>query len=160
MNGITIEPGYDDLDTIRQLFTEYAGELGIDLAFQGFAEELASLPGKYALPDGRLYIARVDGKPAGCVALRRFDRNRCEMKRLYVRGNFRSFGVGRRLAERIINEGAAMGYGSMLLDTLERLGPALNVYERMGFVRIEPYCHNPQPDVVFMEKAYSPLTGS
>lgn len=151
---ITIVPGYDDLGEIRRLFSEYGRELGIDLAFQGFDEELRTLPGKYSYPDGRLYIAMAGDEAAGCVALRRFDATRCEMKRLFVREGFRSFGVGRRLVGRIIEDALAMGYGTMLLDTLERLDPALKVYERLGFLRIAAYRHNPEPDAVFMEKVF------
>lgn len=114
MARIVIEPAYRNLEDIRQLFAEYAASLAIDLGFQRFDDELRQLPGKYAPPRGRLFIATVDGKSAGCVALRPFDDDRCEMKRLYVRDAFRGLGIGRLLAQRIVDEAAAMGYGSKI----------------------------------------------
>lgn len=153
MARIVIEPARD-LEAIRRLFAEYAASLAIDLGFQSFDDELRQLPGKYAPPRGRLFIATVDGKTAGCVALRPFDDGRCEMKRLYVRDAFRGLGVGRLLAQTVVDEAAAMGYGSMLLDTLLRMPEALALYEKMGFRKIGPYCHNPEPDAVYMEKTF------
>ena len=152
MTRIVLEPAYEERETVRTLFKEYAVSLGIDLCFQDFDEELQTLPGKYALPDGRLYIARVDGLVAGCVGLRRFDLTRCEMKRLYVRPQSRGKGVGRLLVERIVADALAMGYAAMLLDTLQSLPEALALYRANGFVEIGAYCHNPQPDVVYMVK--------
>ena len=149
---ITIAATLDDLDEARRLFSEYAAMLGIDLAFQHFDDELAALPGKYAPPSGMLHIARHGGRPAGCVALRPFDEGRCEMKRLFVRGEFRGLGIGRLLADRIVADARKIGYRSMLLDTLESLPEAVALYTKMGFTRIGAYCHNPQPDAVFMEK--------
>lgn len=152
---ITIAAAPGDLDEARRLFSEYAAMLGIDLAFQHFDDELASLPGKYAPPSGTLLIARPspnDGRAAGCVALRPFDAGRCEMKRLFVRGEFRGLGIGRLLADRVVADARKIGYRSMLLDTLESLPEAVALYTKIGFNRIGAYCHNPQPDAVFMEK--------
>lgn len=154
---ITISPALDDLDEVRRLFSEYAAMLGIDLAFQNFDGELTALPGKYAPPSGIIHIARPSpngGRAAGCVALRPFDAGRCEMKRLFVREEFRGQGIGRLLAERIVADARVIGYRSMLLDTLESLPEAVALYTKMGFNRIAPYCHNPQPDAVFMEKVF------
>ncbi len=136
---------------IRRLFVEYAASLEIDLCFQGFEAELASLPGKYAPPAGALILARVDSAVAGCVALRPLGDGICEMKRLYVRDAFRGLGVGRTLAERIIAEARSRGYRAIRLDTLGRLVAARALYESLGFREIEPYIYNPTPDVQFME---------
>lgn len=151
---ITIEPALDNLDEVRRLFSEYAAMLGVDLGFQNFDEELAQLPGKYAPPSGRIHIAWRGGRAAGCVALRPFDEGRCEMKRLFVRAEFRGLGIGRLLADRIVADAREIGYRSMLLDTLESLPEAVALYTKMGFNRIGAYCHNPQPDAVFMEKIF------
>lgn len=152
MINITILPGYDDLDEVRRLFSEYAASLAIDLDFQNFDLELQQLPGKYALPGGRIFLAESGGKTAGCVALRPFDEGRCEMKRLFVRDAFRGLGIGKALALKVVEEGKSMGYRSMLLDSLESMPEAVALYTKMGFARIGAYCHNPQPDAVFMEK--------
>lgn len=139
-----------DLDSVCKLFREYEAELGVDLCFQGFEEELSSLPGKYAEPRGAILLALDGEEPAGVVALRPFGETECEMKRLYVRPKYRGYGAGRRLAEAIVEAARAKGYGSMVLDTLERLQPAIRLYESLGFRRCEPYYSNPEPDVVFM----------
>ena len=146
-----IDPaGPQDLDTVRALFREYEAMLGEDLCFQGFEQELAGLPGKYAPPDGRLLLAREEGEAAGCVALRRVEPRVCEMKRLFVRPAFRGRGLGRLLAARSIAEAGAAGYTSMLLDTLERLVPALELYGSLGFHEVAPYYRNPLRGVVYM----------
>src|SRR5215831_5699294 len=117
-----IEPTH--LELAGELFRDYADELGIDLSFQGFDRELAELPGEYAPPSGRLLLA-FDGKAAaGCVALRQRAQDTCEMKRLYVRNAYRGTGLGRRLAEAIVAEGRAIGYGRIVLDTLPSMGAA------------------------------------
>ena len=152
MTRIVLEPAYEERAVVRSLFEEYAASLTIDLSFQHFDEELRGLPGKYALPDGRLYIARADDLVAGCVALRRLDATRCEMKRLYVRKSFRGMGIGRLLAERVVADAADMGYAAILLDTLQSMSGALALYRAMGFTETGAYCHNPQPDAVYMEK--------
>jgi len=145
----TSDPG--EMAEVRALFEEYAAELGIDFCFQGFRDELAALPGKYAAPGGCLLLARVDGSLAGSVALRPLEEGVCEMKRMYVRPAFRGRGLGRALAERVLAEGREMGYQRMRLDTLARLTRAVALYRALGFVEIEPYYVNPVPGVVFLE---------
>ena len=139
------------LGEIRQLFREYENFLGVDLCFQGFEEELARLPGKYASPKGSLLLA-VDGKnTAGCVALREFNDGTCEMKRLYLRPKYRGVGLGRKLAKKIIEEAARIGYSSIRLDTLKNLKEAMGLYESLGFKQVEPYYDNPLPGVMYWE---------
>jgi ribosomal protein S18 acetylase RimI-like enzyme len=139
------------LAAARQLFQEYAASLDISLCFQGFDEELASLPGKYAPPRGRLLLAWRGNESAGCVALRPLEPDTCEMKRLYVRPAYRTGGVGRLLAERVIHEAATAGYRRMRLDTLPIMEPALQLYRRLGFREIAPYTANPVKGAVFLE---------
>ena len=134
----------------RRLFIDYADELGIDLCFQGFEEELASLPGKYAPPQGRLLLAWSGGTAAGCVALRPIDHAACEMKRLYVRPGFRAQHLGRALAERICLEARAIGYRRICLDTLPGMAPALGLYAELGFRPIAPYVFNPIAGALFL----------
>ena len=142
-----------DLETIRTLFREYQRWLGVDLCFQGFERELAILPGRYASPAGRLLLAATtDGSAAGCVGLRALDEDVCEMKRLWVRPDWRRAGLGRRLAAEIVTAGAGAGYRAMRLDSLRRLTPALTLYRSLGFVDIEPYCASPLDDVVYLER--------
>lgn len=132
-----------DLDVVRSLFREYAQSLGVDLAFQGFEEEMASLPGKYASPAGRILLAWRGAEPMGCIALRPLTGKDCEMKRLYVRPTARGEQLGRRLAERICEEARAAGYARICLDTLPTMGAAQGLYHAMGFKSIEPYVFNP-----------------
>jgi ribosomal protein S18 acetylase RimI-like enzyme len=141
-----------DLPVVRDLFEEYGRSLGIDLAFQGFAEELAALPGKYCPPEGSVILARSDGTPCGCVALRRFDERTCEMKRLYVRPAQRGLGIGAQLVAGILASGVARGYEAMRLDTLSTMTHAIGLYHSFGFREIEPYIFNPLPGALFMEK--------
>ena len=135
----------------RSLFEEYAAWLGIDLSFQGFATELAGLPGLYVPPRGALLLALAGSEAAGCVALRPLAGGVCEMKRLFVRSEFRGQGLGRRLGERIVAEARAIGYRMMRLDTLPSMHAAIRLYERLGFVRCAAYYQTPLPDTVFME---------
>jgi putative acetyltransferase len=140
-----------DIHNTRLLFKEYAASLGVNLSFQGFEEELAGLPGDYALPEGRLLLARYEGVPAGCVALRRLEPGVCEMKRLYVRPGFRGHHVGKALVEEVIAAARTAGYTSMRLDTLPTMGRAQELYREFGFVEIEAYRYNPVEGTVYME---------
>ena len=142
---------FDDVLTVRCLFEEYAASLDVDLCFQGFEKELAGLPGAYAPPQGRLLLGLQDGQTAGCVALRPLEPGVCEMKRLYVRPDFRSQGVGRVLVDRIIQEARQAGYRHMRLDTLPSMAAALVLYRRLGFREIAPYYKNPVKGTVFLE---------
>jgi len=135
------------LAATRQIFTEYATQLGIDLCFQNFDAELAGLPGEYGEPRGALLLALVDGEIAGCCGLRALDSvdypNAAEMKRLYVRKAFRRFGLGRQLAEAVLDAARMAGYHCVLLDTLNDMESARALYAELGFVDIPPYYHNP-----------------
>ena len=142
-----------DIERARSLFREYETSLGVDLCFQGFEQELAGLPGAYARPSGRLLLAVDDGRPAGCIALRPLGADGCEMKRLYVRPEFRGRRVGRLLAERVLAEARAIGYARMRLDTLPSMKEAIPLYRSLGFAEIAPYYANPVPGALFMERA-------
>lgn len=141
----------EQLGHIRQLFREYATFLGFDLAFQGFDEELAGLPGEYSPPAGRLLLAIGDGKVAGCVAVREIEGRICEMKRLYVRPEFRGMGIGRALATAAVREAKRAGYSRMRLDTVPALAEAIALYRSLGFREIEPYRYNPIEGATFWE---------
>lgn len=140
------------LDQARTLFREYEVWLHLDLCFQNFEKELAELPGAYAPPTGRLLLAFEDDELAGCVALRKLTDEICEMKRLFLRPQFHRRGLGRELAERIIEEAHSIGYQRMRLDTLsEQMGSAIALYRALGFREIAPYNNNPVPGALFME---------
>jgi ribosomal protein S18 acetylase RimI-like enzyme len=141
----------EQISQARALFQEYADSLKIDLCFQGFAAELASLPGLYAPPRGRLLLGFVGGEAAACVALRPIDATVCEMKRLYVRPAFRGLGLGRLLAKRAIAEGRIAGYSAMRLDTLEEMEQAIRIYKSLGFAARPAYYTTPLTHTVFME---------
>ena len=143
--------GPDDIDTARKLFREYADALGIDLGFQDWERELRDLPGAYAPPRGALFLAERDGASVGCVALRPLDPPICEMKRLYVRPEGRGSGLGRRLAEHVIEEGRRLGYARMRLDTLPSMSAAIGLYRELGFREIAPYRFNPVPGALYLE---------
>jgi len=137
---------------IRELFLEYAQSLGFSLCFQNFDQELASLPGDYAPPQGRLFLAQYEGQIAGCVALHKLDADVCEMKRLYLRPQFRGKGLGRTLADHIIAEARLIGYQRMRLDTVEPvMQDAVAMYKKLGFKEIAPYCSNPIAGAMYME---------
>ena len=140
-----------DVELIRELFREYQNSLGIDLCFQNFESELAVMPGKYAPPDGRLYLA-LDGKQAaGCAGLRKIEDGICELKRLYVRPAYRGRGIGRRLAVKALQDALKIGYSHMRLDTLPSMRRAQELYRDLGFKPIPPYTNNPIEGTEFLE---------
>jgi ribosomal protein S18 acetylase RimI-like enzyme len=142
----------EQIDEARTLFREYEAWFGLALCFQNFDEEVANLPGRYAAPDGRLFLARADGKLAGSIALRKLEDGVCEMKRLFVKDEFRGQRIGIALIERLIAEAQKIGYEKMRLDTFPpKMGKAVSLYESYGFREIPPYYHNPYGDTLFME---------
>ena len=142
----------EHMDEARRIFTEYEEWLGVSLCFQGFDEEMAGLPGKYALPKGRLLFAMSDGEVAGCVAFRPIDEETCEMKRLFVREKHQGKRLGHELLEKLIAEARVAGYKKMRLDSwIPRMGKAIEMYRRHGFYEIEPYNENPY-EMIFMER--------
>ena len=144
-----------ELASAAEVFREYAASLDIDLCFQNFEAEIASLPGDYAPPTGQLLLAYVGGELAGCGALRHFadadDANACEMKRLYVRPAYRRFGLGRLLAQALLDEARRAGYSAILLDTLDDMEAARELYASLGFVEIPPYYFNPIPGAHYLK---------
>ena len=149
--GYEIISAFNHIDEVKTLFNEYHKMLGVNLCFQNYDDEMNTLPGKYSLPDGRLYLIYCDRQLAGCIALRRYDENRCEMKRLYVRPQFRGLHCGQFLVERIIQDAQSIGYQEMLLDTLTSLKSAVNLYRKMAFEEIPPYYDNPLQDVLYFK---------
>lgn len=141
-----------DLETVKSLFRAYEKGLGIDLCFQGFEEELAALPGKYAEPEGSIFLLETDKNIAGVVALRPLEKEVCEMKRLFVKNDFRGQKLGKVLAEAAIAEAKLKGYKTMKLDTLAHLEPAVNMYRKMGFQETKAYNYNPDETVLYFEK--------
>ena len=135
------------LPQVRLLFCDYAASLQVDLGFQNFDAEVASLPGEYLAPAGALLLAQVDGQAAGCVAMRALRDvdypNACEMKRLFVRPAFRRFGLGRLLAQALLDRATEAGYSTLLLDTLDEMEAARGLYATLGFVEVPPYYFNP-----------------
>ena len=152
-----------ELEPVRAIFREYAQGLGVDLCFQDFETELATLPGEYAPPRGALLLASVDGQLAGCCALRPMDAadypNAAEMKRLYVRTAFRGLGLGRRLAEAVLDAARQAGYSCVLLDTLDDMEAARALYEDLGFEEIPPYYHNPIAGAHYLKADVEHTTG-
>ena len=144
-----------DIEPVREILREYARSLAVDLQFQNFEDELASLPGEYAPPSGQLVLAYVDGALAGCGGLRSLPdvdhANACEMKRLYVRPAFRRFGLGRALAEALLDEARRAGYSVMLLDTLDDMESARELYATLGFEETAPYYFNPIPGAHYLK---------
>lgn len=143
------------LQPTREILREYAQGVGVDLAFQNFDAELATLPGEYAPPSGALLLALVDGQLAGCGGLRALADvdypNACEMKRLYVRRAFRRFGLGRVLAQALIDRATQAGYSTMLLDTLDDMEAARGLYQSLGFEEVPPYYYNPIPGAHYLK---------
>lgn len=151
--SIRAATGAHEIEVVRALFAEYAAELPVDLAFQGFAEELATLPGAYAGPGGVLLLAWVDDLAAGCVGLRPLAPGACELKRLYVRAAFRGRGLARRLTAAALAEARSRRYARILLDTLPGMIEAQRLYWALGFREIGPYRANPVPGAKYMELA-------
>lgn len=152
MSAVSVRPatGESDIALAKRLFEEYAAWVAIDLSFQNFAEELSKLPGEYIPPRGALFLAWLDARPAGCVAVRGIDEHDCEMKRLYVRDPFRGLSAGERLAREAIEWARAAGYRRMLLDTLPSMRSAHRLYERLGFLEIPAYRFNPVEGARFL----------
>jgi len=151
---LTIVPAESaqQLDAVRKLLLEYWDNRKLEMYVFNFDQELAGLPGAYAPPDGRLFLAEWENEPAGCVALRKLEPDICEMKRLYLRPKFRGKGIGKILAEFIIRQAREMGYKMMRLDTIQsNMQEAVALYRGLGFNEIAPYRVNPLPGVVFME---------
>lgn len=154
MNGLSLVQAESaaQITQARELFLEYAKSLGFSLCFQNFDQELATLPGDYAPPEGRLLLAEYEGQVAGCVALHKLSVDTCEMKRLYLRPQFRGKGLGRALAGRIITEARQIGYQRMRLDTVEPvMQDAVAMYRKIGFREIAPYRANPMAGTLYME---------
>jgi len=158
---IAIEAATTDagVGEIRRLFVEYAESLGYSLCFQGFDRELEVLASMYGPPQGRMLLATVDGEAAGGVAVRRFDDATCEMKRLFVRPRHRGLGLGRLLAEAVIEAGRQLGYSRMRLDTLPSMTAAQRLYGALGFREIAPYCENPIAGARYLELRLASGTG-
>jgi putative acetyltransferase len=141
----------DHLQIVKKLFLEYAQSLDFNLCFQNFENEYAGLPGEYAPPGGMLLLALADDSPAGCVALRRIDASACEMKRMYVRTEYRGCRYGRKLAGEVIQRAKEIGYTTMRLDTVPSMKEAIALYRSLGFREILPYRENPVAGAIFME---------
>jgi GNAT superfamily N-acetyltransferase len=139
-----------EIDEVRRLFEEYWTSFGFTPCFQNFGVELAALPGDYVPPSGALALGLVDNHPAGCAALRRIDAARCEAKRLFVRPTFRGHGAGRALLDWVIARARVAGYREILGDTMPVMDRALELYDRYGFERIEPYSANPTPGAIYL----------
>jgi putative acetyltransferase len=150
---VLVQPATSDeqLSEARKLFVDYAQSLSFELCFQNFSEELEHLPGDYAPPAGRLYLAVEAERSAGCIALRKLGTGTCEMKRLYVRPEFRGRGIGRMLSLQVIGEARTIGYRSMMLDTINTMTEAISLYRSLGFQETEPYTHNPIPGALYFK---------
>lgn len=135
----------------KELFLEYKDSLNLDLCFQNFNEEISDLPAQYSEPNGCIILCYEDDKPIGCIGLKKFSEGVCEMKRLYLRKEARGKGIGRNLAEKIIEKAKEFGYKKMQLDTLETMKEAIALYKSMGFKEIPPYRFNPVKGVIYME---------
>ena len=142
----------EDYTAGRTLIGEYAAALGVDLCFQNFSEEIANLPKSYGPPHGCLLLARINGEKVGCVAVRRQGAAVCEMKRLYVKPQYRGAGLGRRLAESAIGHAQHLGYIRMVLDTLPSMTEARSLYRSFGFEEVEAYYRNPLGGVRYLAR--------
>ena len=151
MSNFVIAESGAELEQIKLLFREYEEYIGFDLCFQGFEQELVDLPGRYAKPGGRLYLIKCDKEIAGCAGLRKVGDGICEMKRLYVREQFRGKKFGRMAAEQLVADARSEGYSKMRLDTLPIMKEAVALYRSLGFKVIEPYCHNPIAGALYLE---------
>ena len=156
MTTIVEASNSQEIAAVRELLREYWNGLGLPESFQGFAVEMASLPGKYASPAGRLGLATLDMEPVGCVAFRQIDHYRCEGKRLYVHSPFRGQGIGRDLLKWAISEARMTGYREFVCDTLPTMKEALAMYEEIGFKRVGPYAPDPTPGAVYLSLALEP----
>ena len=150
MKNIKIISGNENLAEIEKLFEEYKTELNVDISFQPediTAEEISKI---YSEPKGKIYLAIVDNEPAGCIAFHQMEnKNNCEIKRLFVRKNFRGLSIGKILIKNVIEDAKNLGYKEIYLDTLSTLKSACKLYEKFGFEQIEPYYHNPLENVVY-----------
>ncbi len=143
----------EQIQQARNIFREYEAWFGLKLCFQNFDEEVANLPGKYAAPEGRLFLAFSDEKLAGCIALRKLEEDICEMKRLFVKDEFRGQKIGVLLIEKVIQEAKKIGYKKMRLDTFpSKMGKAVSLYESYDFYETAPYYYNPYGETLFLEK--------
>jgi putative acetyltransferase len=142
---------FDQIEIVRELFLEYEQAIKVDLCFQNFKDELAKLPGDYAPPQGALLLAVYNQKTAGCIALRKINESTCEMKRLYIRPEFRGKSFGKELTLTVIDKARRIGYTKMRLDTLPIMKEAIQLYKSLGFCEIDPYRHNPVEGALFME---------
>lgn len=143
----------EDFAAAKVLIEQYAADLGVDLCFQDFPEEIGNLPAMYGPPGGCLFLASADGKEVGCVAVRKYDADSCEMKRLYVQPRQRGAGIGRRLTEMAIVTAAELGYVRMMLDTLPDMAGAQTLYASLGFEEISGYYPNPLPGVRYLARS-------
>ncbi len=141
----------EEIEQIRNLFREYAASLEFDLEFQDFAEELQTLPGSYARPEGELFLCEEDGVSIGCAALRRIDPDICELKRMYLKPEWRGKGLGKVIAFEVIKHAQELGYKKIRLDTIATMKEAIALYEKIGFKEIAPYRYNPIKGAKFME---------
>lgn len=139
------------ISQIKKLFKEYANSLGFDLDFQNFEKELEELPGEYKPPNGCLLLAKFNGRIAGCVSLRKLSQNYCEMKRLYVKPEFRGKEMGRKLAITVIEKARKLGYLFMRMDTIDWMSEAITLYRSLGFKKIPPYTYNPIENALYFE---------
>jgi putative acetyltransferase len=148
---IVLARSAEDYALARTLFLEYARDIDLDLSFQNFDEELAELTAQYGPSQGGILLLTVEGRPAGCVAVRRFEKDTAELKRMYVRPAYRGQGYGRRLGEEALALTRGLGYRAIRLDTLPKMAAAIALYQSLGFVEIEPYRFNPVPGAKYFE---------